>query len=96
ARDRIFNNRRKVEIEVGSFTCLDILLEAFCGAAYQLRTEPDRLSFRNKRILDLMEYNAPHKDWPLYESYMRVLDFIGGMTDNYATYLAQQVGGMGR
>ncbi len=96
ARDRIFNNRRKVEIEVGSFTCLDILLEAFCGAAYQLRTEPDKLSFRNKRILDLMEYNAPNKEWPLYESYMRVLDFIGGMTDNYATYLAQQVGGMGR
>lgn len=96
ARDRIFNARRKVEIEVGSFTCLDILLEAFCGAAYQFRTEPDKLSFRNRRILDLMEYNAPHQEWPLYESYMRVLDFIGGMTDNYATYLAQQVGGMGR
>lgn len=96
ARDRIFNARRKVEIEVGSFSCLEILLEAFCGAAYQLRTEPDKLSFRNRRILDLMEYNAPLKDWPLYESYMRVLDFIGGMTDNYATYLAQQVGGMGR
>jgi dGTPase len=96
ARERIFNNRRKVEIEVGSFTCLDILLEAFIGAAHQLHTEPERLSFRNKRILDLMEYNKPESDWPLYQSYMRVLDFIGGMTDNYATYLAQQVGGMGR
>lgn len=96
AREKIFNARRKVEIEVGSFTCLDILLDAFCGAAYQLRTEPEKLSFRNRRILDLMEYNAPHRNWPLYESYMRVLDFIGGMTDNYATYLAQQVGGLGR
>ncbi|MEJ2792489.1 deoxyguanosinetriphosphate triphosphohydrolase [Iodobacter sp. LRB] len=95
ARDRIFNERRKIEIEVGSFTCLDILLNAFCNAAYQQKVSP-QMSFRMKRILDLMEYNAPKKEWSLYESYSRVLDFIGGMTDNYATYLAQQVGGMGR
>ncbi|BCL77256.1 deoxyguanosinetriphosphate triphosphohydrolase-like protein [Jeongeupia sp. HS-3] len=95
ARDRIFNERRKIEIEVGSFTCLDILLDAFCNAAYQLKVSPE-LPFRMRRVLDLMDYNAPKKEWPLYDTYQRVLDFIGGMTDNYATYLAQQVGGMGR
>ncbi|UXY15162.1 deoxyguanosinetriphosphate triphosphohydrolase [Chitiniphilus purpureus] len=95
ARERIFNERRKIEIEVGSFTCLDILLDAFCNAAYQQKVSA-RMPFRMQRVLDLMEYNAPKKEWPLYESYRRVLDFIGGMTDNYATYLAQQVGGMGR
>ncbi|WP_432722343.1 deoxyguanosinetriphosphate triphosphohydrolase [Jeongeupia wiesaeckerbachi] len=95
ARDRIFNERRKIEIEVGSFTCLDILLDAFCNAAYQLKVSPE-LPFRMRRVLDLMDYNAPKKEWPLYDAYLRVLDFIGGMTDNYATYLAQQVGGMGR
>lgn len=95
ARKQIFSARRKVEIEVGSFTCLDILLSAFCNAAYQLKVSSS-LSFRNQRILDLMEYNEPEKGWPLYQSYMRVLDFIGGMTDNYATYLAQQIGGMGK
>ncbi|AOY01347.1 deoxyguanosinetriphosphate triphosphohydrolase [Jeongeupia sp. USM3] len=95
ARERIFNERRKIEIEVGSFTCLDILLDAFCNAAYQLKVSPE-LPFRMRRVLDLMDYNAPKKEWPLYDAYQRVLDFIGGMTDNYATYLAQQVGGMGR
>lgn len=95
ARDRIFNARHKVEVEVGAFTCLDILLDAFCNAAYQLKVSP-QMPFRMQRILDLMEYNAPRKEWPLYQTYRRVLDFIGGMTDNYATYLAQQVGGMGR
>ncbi|XZG70221.1 deoxyguanosinetriphosphate triphosphohydrolase [Chitinibacteraceae bacterium HSL-7] len=95
ARDRIFNERRKIEIEVGSFTCLDILLDAFCVATYQQKVA-EEMPFRMRRVLDLMEYNAPKKEWPLYESYRRVLDFIGGMTDNYATYLAQQVGGMGR
>ncbi|KAF0814008.1 Deoxyguanosinetriphosphate triphosphohydrolase [Andreprevotia sp. IGB-42] len=95
ARDRIFNERRKIEIEVGSFTCLDILLDAFCKAAYQQKVSAE-MPFRLKRVLDLMEYNAPRKEWGMYETYRRVLDFIGGMTDNYATYLAQQVGGMGR
>ncbi len=95
ARERIFNERRKIEIEVGSFTCLDILLDAFCNAAYQQKISAE-MPFRMRRVLDLMEYNAPKKEWPMYETYHRVLDFIGGMTDNYATYLAQQVGGMGR
>jgi len=95
ARDRIFNARHKVEIEVGAFTCLDILLDAFCNAAYQLKYA-DQMPYRMQRVLDLMEYNAPKREWPIYQSYRRVLDFIGGMTDNYATYLAQQVGGMGR
>ncbi|WP_373974319.1 deoxyguanosinetriphosphate triphosphohydrolase [Chitinibacter sp. SCUT-21] len=95
ARDRIFNERRKIEIEVGSFTCLDILLGAFCKASYELKVST-HMPFRMKRVLDLMEYNAPRKDWTMYETYRRVLDFIGGMTDNYATYLAQQVGGMAK
>ena len=95
ARDRIFNARHKVEIEVGAFTCLDILLDAFCNAAYQLKYA-DQMPYRMQRVLDLMEYNAPKREWPIYQTYRRVLDFIGGMTDNYATYLAQQVGGMGR
>ncbi|MGL6041893.1 MAG: deoxyguanosinetriphosphate triphosphohydrolase, partial [Deefgea sp.] len=95
ARDRIFNERRKIEIEVGSFTCLEILMSAFCTAAYEQHVSAE-MPFRMRRVLDLMDYNAPKKEWPLYETYRRVLDFIGGMTDNYATYLAQQVGGMGR
>ncbi|QZA81801.1 deoxyguanosinetriphosphate triphosphohydrolase [Deefgea piscis] len=95
ARDRIFNERRKIEIEVGSFTCLEILLSAFCTAAYEQHISAE-MPFRMRRVLDLMDYNAPKKEWPLIEAYRRVLDFIGGMTDNYATYLAQQVGGMGR
>jgi len=93
ARTHIFSARRKVEIEVGSCTCLDILLSAFFNATYQRKTAAT-LSFHNQRILDLMEYNEAEKDWPLYHSYMHVLDFIGGMTDDYATYLAQQIGGM--
>lgn len=93
ARRRIFNDRRKVEMEVGAYTTLDILLDAFCSATFA-RHQSDELSFRHRRILDLMEYDLPRAEWPLYSSYRRVLDFIGGMTDNYASYLSQQIGGI--
>ncbi|MBB5018120.1 dGTPase [Chitinivorax tropicus] len=93
ARAKIFNTRQKVEIEVGAYTTLEVLLETFLSAVYQLKTSGS-LSFRAKRTLDLMEHNVPDPSWPLYLAYMRVLDFIGGMTDNYAGYLARQVGGL--
>lgn len=94
AREQIFNDRRKVEVEVGAYSTLEVLLEAFLNAVHQLLTS-ERQSFRSKRILDLMEYSVPKRDWSHYHAYIRVLDFIGGMTDNYAQYLARQVGGLG-
>lgn len=93
ARRRIFNDRRKVEMEVGAYTTLDILLDAFCHATHA-RHQSGELSFRHRRILDLMEYDLPRAEWPLYASFRRVLDFIGGMTDNYASYLSHQIGGI--
>ena len=94
AREQIFNDRRKVEVEVGAHSTLDVLLDAFLNAVHQLISS-ERQSFRSKRILDLMEYSVPQRDWSHYQAYMRVLDFIGGMTDNYAQYLARQVSGLG-
>ncbi len=94
AREQIFNDRRKVEVEVGAHSTLDVLLDAFLNAVHQLISS-ERQSFRSKRILDLMEYSVPQRDWSHYQAYMRVLDVIGGMTDNYAQYLARQVSGLG-
>lgn len=93
ARTQIFRNRRKVEVEVGSYSTLEILLQTFCQAVFQLK-EQGAMSFRTQRIFDLMEYDLPQQDWTLYQAYLRVMDFIGGMTDNYASRLARQLGGM--
>lgn len=95
AKERIFNDRRKLEVEVGAYATLGVLLDAFCYAVHGLYQDAP-LSFRHQRVLSLMEYNLPTADWSPYQAYMRVLDFIGGMTDNYAQYLAQQMGGLGR
>lgn len=92
---KVFRNARKSELEIGAFSTLGTLLEVFCQAVYEQRSK-GRVSFRHRRVLDLMGANAPEKDWPLYQAYMRVLDFVSGMTDQYATYLAHQIGGMAR
>lgn len=92
ARQRIFQNERKAKLEIGAYTTLGILLEAFIGAAYAL-TEDEELGFRHQRVLSLMGENTPREDCSLYASYRRMLDFIGGMTDHFAVDLAQEMGG---
>ncbi len=94
ARERVFPNNRKAELEVGAYTTLGVLLDAFCDAVYEShRQEGQDLGYRTEKIMTLLGIHAPPAHWPLYDSYMRAVDFIGGMTDTYATYLARQIGG---
>ena len=92
ARERIFQNERKAKLEIGAYTTLGILLEAFIGAAHELH-HTGHSSFKHQRVLALIGENTPLPSWPLYDSYRRMLDFIGGMTDHYAVDLAQEMGG---
>lgn len=92
ARERIFQNERKAKLEIGAYTTLGILLEAFIGAAHELH-HTGHSSFKHQRVLALIGENTPKPNWPLYDSYRRMLDFIGGMTDHYAVELAQEMGG---
>ncbi|NVK42305.1 MAG: deoxyguanosinetriphosphate triphosphohydrolase [Oceanospirillaceae bacterium] len=95
AQERVFPDTRKTELEVGAYSSLGTLLEAFCRAVYDQHAKgPERLGYRSGKILSLMGIHAPAPDAPLYDAYRRALDFIGGMTDNYATYLARQIGGL--
>ena len=96
ARSRIFNNPRKLQLEIGSHTTIEILLDSFINAAYAFKNQKDDASFpfKYRRILELMGSHKPQKNCSLYDSYMHVLDFISGMTDNYATYMAKQLRGM--
>ncbi|WP_192035565.1 deoxyguanosinetriphosphate triphosphohydrolase [Halomonas sp. YLGW01] len=92
ARERIFQNERKAKLEIGAYTTLGILLEAFIGAAHELHTT-GHSTFKHQRVLALIGENTPRASWSLYDSYRRMLDFIGGMTDHYAVDLAQEMGG---
>ena len=92
ARERIFKDPRKTAIEVGAYSTLANLLTAFLQAAKEL-VDTGHSTFRNSRVLEMMGPSAPQADWTLYQAYMRVLDYVAGMTDNYAADIAQQFSG---
>lgn len=90
----IFNEPRKIELELGAYRTIGILLEDLIGAAHALHVS--QKTFKTERALTLMGNDAPQPSWSLYEKYQAVLDYIVGMTDNYATRLAGQLAGLGR
>ncbi|MDF1764501.1 MAG: deoxyguanosinetriphosphate triphosphohydrolase [Oleibacter sp.] len=92
ARERIFNDARKLAVEVGSYATLSVLLEGFLSAVNECVTEGGA-KYRNRRIIDLMGRSAPQPDWSLYSAYMRALDYISGMTDNHAAMISRQFSG---
>jgi len=97
AKEKIFKEKRKIELELGSFNIIETLLNNLIPATYQQYTQQGtegKLSFRNERALALMGDYAPNKDDSLYNQYQSVIDFIVGMTDQYAKHMAHQLNGM--
>ena len=90
----IFNEKRKVELELGSYSIMSTLLENFCKAAKEI-TGGSNISNKSKRISELVGETLIDKNMSTYEGYHRVMDYIAGMTDNYATYIAKQLNGFG-
>lgn len=96
SREHVFNERRKVALELGAYHIIETLLDNLIEASYQLHEKGESgLSFRNKRALTLMAECRPSVEDSLYNKYQRVLDYIIGMTDNHAKLIANQLNGIG-
>ena len=95
--EKIFNEKRKIELELGAYNIIETLLNNFILATYEFYIQKDekKLSFKSKRALELMGEDKPLLDENLYTMYQRVIDYIVGMTDNHAKYIANQFNGMG-
>lgn len=95
--NKIFNEKRKIELELGAYNIIETLLNNLIRATYELHIHKDikKLSFRDKRTLELMGTEIPEISDNLYHMYQRVIDYIVGMTDNYARHTAHQLIGMG-
>ncbi|RCK35057.1 deoxyguanosinetriphosphate triphosphohydrolase [Thalassospira profundimaris] len=92
---QIILNRRKVQIEVGAFAHLETLLDTFCKTAlevHQATTEAD-VSYRAGRVRELIGNDAMPIGAPLYDLYLVILDYVSGMTDDFAARLARDIGG---
>ncbi len=93
ARDKIFKDPKKALIEIGAYTTLGSLLEAFLTAIDEVLSGSE-VSYKSQRILDLIGRHAPQVGWDKYRAYLRVVDYIAGMTDGYAVELAQAIRGL--
>lgn len=97
AFNKVFMDVQKTETEIGAYTVLSTLLETFIEAGFEFHQKRDakQLSYRTKRVFDLMSGEAPGPQMSQYEIYQRMVDYIAGMTDNYASYLARQISSPG-
>lgn len=107
ANRKIYGDMKKVEVELGSSSTYACLLDTFCRAALRCSahlSNPSNTSvdWKSKLVLRLLGDHSPlvskrgdGESWNDYECIRRVLDFVGGMTDNYAIYVAQQINGAG-
>ena len=97
AIEEIFPSDGKANIELSSFAILARLLEDFSIAAiefaeaYAKNNENPQISMKSSLILDLFGNHRPSngnsptgKDWSVYECLRRSMDFITGMTDDFA------------
>lgn len=87
----IFNDARKTRLELGAYHIIGTLLDNFIATAFALHV--NKLSFKDRRVLTLMGSDAPLQEQSLYEKYQAVVDYVVGMTDNYATNLAKELNG---
>lgn len=95
ARTRIFRHRTKLMTEIATFPCLGSILDLLVPAAYAMIAQK-QVDVRQSLALDLLKNHDPIQDTDsLYRAYMKILDFVGGMTDNAAAKMAQDLSGVG-
>lgn len=95
ARTRIFRHKSKLMTEIAAFPCIGSILDLFIPAVHALICTGD-ISARQSLALEVLNQDDPiTKEDTLYQAYMKVLDFVGGMTDNAAAKIAREVSGIG-
>lgn len=101
AKRRVFEHPRKVELEIGAYQVIGTLLDNLIDAAHSHALGDDS-NFRHLRLINLIgAHSFPpgldrlNEQERRYQCIMRAIDFIAGMTDNYASYLAKQFSGFG-
>ncbi|HEY7774530.1 MAG TPA: deoxyguanosinetriphosphate triphosphohydrolase [Marinagarivorans sp.] len=99
AKEKIFKSERKTTLEIGAYGVISELLEKMCRAATLFAGKSEKLSFKDQRVIDLLGLEQLNAQFARQAGYavkdnderyfylMRVMDFLSGMTDQYALYL---------
>lgn len=92
ARSQVFTSERKAMLENQAKLIMNKLLENFIPIAYAITKDEEKtLSLHQQQLLHMMGSNVPLKTNDLYTNYRIVLDYISGMTDNYALRISEVI-----
>jgi len=95
---KIYRSKIVLEKEAAGFQVLEGLLSVFSKALYHQFYLPEQFSGQDKSILRLLPVDFPLKGWGgevnPYPMLRAMIDFISGMTDNYALNLYRRVNGI--
>ena len=95
----IFAHRTKVATELGAYQTLGRIIETLTEATAALARERayDAIDFLSRRRLDLAwgeayarEHETADYEWWLHQ----VMDYVAGLTDNYARQLSREIAGV--
>ncbi|CAA7387175.1 deoxyguanosinetriphosphate triphosphohydrolase [Chryseobacterium fistulae] len=89
--EKIYNHRAVVEIENAGYNVMYELLDHFIPSI--LKPKDERKSY-DKMALKLLPKQFVYEEGTDYQKILGVIDFVSGMTDNYATDLYRKIKGI--
>lgn len=89
--EKIYNHKAVVEIENAGYNVMYELLDHFIPSI--LKTAEERKSY-DKKALKLLPRQFVYEDGTDYQKVLGVIDFVSGMTDNFATDLYRKIKGI--
>ncbi|MCT2564025.1 deoxyguanosinetriphosphate triphosphohydrolase [Chryseobacterium herbae] len=89
--EKIYNHKAVVEIENAGYNVMYELLDHFIPSI--LKPEDERKSY-DKKALKLLPRQFVYEEGTDYQKVLGVVDFVSGMTDNFATDLYRKIKGI--
>ena len=89
--EKIYNHKAVVEIENAGYNVMYELLDHFIPSI--LKSTDERKSY-DKKALKLLPKQFFYEDGTDYQKVLGVIDFVSGMTDNFATDLYRKIKGI--
>lgn len=89
--EKIYNHKAVVEIENAGYNVMYELLDHFIPSI--LKSEHERKSY-DKKALKLLPRQFVYENGTDYQKVLGIIDFVSGMTDNYATDLYRKIKGI--
>jgi dGTPase len=95
-RRTIYFHPRTVEFEIAASDVIGKALDVFVPAclAFAHAGGKDGMRHRDRQILSLMQDYEPRAEFTMSENIRCAIDFVSGMTDDYASYLAARLRGL--